>query len=46
MEKQRLDKGTVEMELKAARVTIGRDDRVIQDVSERACVGYATLIHA
>lgn len=40
------DKITLKSDLKAARVWIGREERVFQDFAEHVCTGYTTLIRA
>lgn len=42
---QSRDKGTREMESKAARADTGRRERLIHDFAERVCTGFTTLMH-
>lgn len=44
LKKQSLDKGTVEIELKAARAAVGREERVIRDFFDHVCTGYTILM--
>lgn len=46
LKEQCRDEGTLQIDLKAARAEIGRDERVIHNFANRACTGYTIVIRA